>query len=142
MAQKSFANVTRLETPFHQESYQLFLGYCLKPNKNWSFIWIICPRRGSKWFKYITLPPIIMEVKNGCISNRIVSLHLEWFFHFHDCGRKGIDALGIAPQKSSRLQSDPVIPSWSSFLPKKTWIPNPKAHFSDKFSRSAKQLEP
>ena len=89
MAQKSFANVTRLETPFHQESYQLFLGYCLKPNRNWSFIWIICPRRGSKWFKYITLPTIIMEVKNGCISNSSCLSNIA-IIHFYDYGRKHV----------------------------------------------------
>ena len=36
-----------------------------------------------------TLPPIIMEVENGCISNiRVLSFRV--MFHFHDYGRKGI----------------------------------------------------
>ena len=34
-----------------------------------------------------TLPPIIMEVENGCVSNiRFVSFRV--IFHFHDYGRK------------------------------------------------------
>ncbi len=54
--------------------------------------------RFGGWIKWInswdTLPPIIMEIKNGCISNRIVPFQIVRHFPLnHDYGRKSKSVL-------------------------------------------------
>ena len=50
--------------------------------------WHLVGHRHQTCLQWPILPES-MEVKNGCISNRIVSFHLRVIFHFHDYGRNG-----------------------------------------------------
>ena len=80
-----------------------------------------------------TLPPIIMEVKNGCISNSSYLSNIA-MFHFHDYGRKSNDwGLGISfEQHRAQPWSYPGhVPDALGFLA--PWSPlaksNPQKHF-------------
>ena len=53
-----------------------------------------------------TLPPIIMEVKNGCISNSSYLSNIA-IFHFHDNGRKSRNQSHGAHNKGL-VQYDPA----------------------------------